>query len=372
MLKEMYLKDLELVDHKKLKGRKIVKNLLSELYINKKNIDDFNNGLLKEEDTFLMSNNSFFHKLSYVYNAITEKESTFELYKNVYDDFFVYVSNVNKNGWSKSKNDYIIFLDENNKLNFKKDNISLITCYDQFYSTYSKSTNYEIMIIAPNCSTNIHYKYKNKTELEKKYDYNECIQKENSKYVFSYGHQSQKFQRLVFLEKNKQIDFFIEKYFSSHTTINFNYTLKNLSIDGYLDDKNFSLHMYLNGDLDTSPIFSLDHSKEDEMKKEIDELQLNNYGIIPSTNIDDYLDLLILTKDIDLEVNEKAFYAKLYKKIPEIYDFLKEIYFSDSFEPNMLIKKFNTIDSVKEKIDEVNKKDTVNINRTYQKRLKND
>lgn len=366
----MYLKDLELVDHKKLKSRRIVKNLLSELYVNKKNIDNLNNGLLKEEDTFLMNNNSFCYKLSSIYNAISEKDSVFEVYKNVYDDFFIYVSNINKNGWSQSKNDYLILLDENNKLNFKNNNISLISCFNQYYNSYSKPTNYEIMISAVNCSTNITYKQKDKNEVEKKYDYNECIQKENLKMVFSYGHQSKKFQHLFFSEDNKGIEFSIEKYFSSQITINFNYKQKDLSVDGYLDDKNFSLHMYFNGELDTSPIFSLDHSKEKVMEKGVDELQLNNYGLNPSTNIDDYLELLLLTKDIDLEDNEKSFYAKLYKKIPDIYDFFKEVYFSESFIPSLLIKQFNAIDCVKDDIAEVNKKDILPINRIYQKRSK--
>lgn len=349
MIKEIYLKELDLLNMKKPKAKKIMFHFLKDLEeINKLYIhrDKTHN---KPENSLHYSKFPFYRNISDIYTTLTnDKEilNQVQIYKNTYDDMFVYVKRKIASYHSSSKfEEYLFFLNEENKIELNKNKITYLTAninssyynaFTPYKLSYSNSEKINSYVVEDNKIQSHESLISSKSDNEYyiiKHDHNPATN------VFSLTHNN--FQN--------GIEVSIEKMYTGNITLYVEldsvYSCFTVSEEGvFLDHSKTEKNT-------VAEIFELEFLYEDGKipMDNNDSFVLDNYSEDLYKNYKDTLDLIMLEKDIYLSDNEKDFFYNNTMKIPEMYHFCKFISHSKQYNYNQILHTLLSLSEVAEK-----------------------
>lgn len=301
-LKNIYLKDLEQVSEKKLKYKKIVKNFIETVlaaqkidnYLQKKYASNYN--LYKQNMFSVFLNSNCFENLSDEKN-----KKNIEVYKNVYDDFFVF--------YRSGTNEYIFLLDEKNVLNFDKNIFAISsTGFKDNVTFHTKNEYYR-----KNESQHLF-----NTSSEKVFEYiyhptKNIENKQKSATTYSaYQREDQNNNTYITINKNTALS----------KEVNFDINSKTIGCYLSIADHNTQIFFYrIQEDGEGETLYLKDIPLNFETHKNEIYTELEN----DKKNIKDFLEFFTLTHDAFLTPNDEVYIKNVTYLIPKLFNWSVDV-----------------------------------------------
>lgn len=360
MLEEKYLKDFDQIDLNKPKAKKIIYHFLRDLYRFQQEYKKLCENANSEKEIDFINNNTtlslvcnladHFVKYDKATKTYTLKNNNIKLYKNVYDEFFIY--NINYNERKEVTLESVFLLNEKNRLeinnkkvfyfsltpdSFKQTyryygNNSCYTCqykssyinyYNRSYNKESKDKKKELDLIKYNTfeQSDTHLKvlhFNNmslQSELGRNYNYISLKDYENNNSTY------------LELNSSKELTFALKK--------------ANVSVEIGFSVDFYALQLfYHEGEEQNTLLEKTIHIKPDEV--EVVDVQSE---FINSLNTFGYeLEFLMLTRDIDLNVSEKKFFECIVENSSHLLSTLKNFNAYKKFEASLVEKDLSNLD----------------------------
>lgn len=343
MLKKKYLSDFQSVDINKPKGKKILKKFKEEVNSINKKILHIDKGYIEEiernyiDRSVLLSSIKEMKKL-YLYQQ--DIETKIEIYKNDYDDFFLYISLLTNGNNRHSLSEYIFLLDEKLNINYDPNCISLIYLNQYPYDIKNLKNNYynyySIIYSNINHSTSLSY---NQNKIDKVlYNYSEVSLTEESFYSAKFTQkQNNHGNHVALIDRKNDTEIYVNRISHSDELVSsLYYRNKNNIFEINIELDSIYIELSIKDEYGSNESF-FNLQKKTSILSTYDDFQKNDYYKEEYNNIDSLLDMLPLTHDIELSKEEKHDFSHLCYQIPNMYEQMKHINRIDSFSPKIIL-----------------------------------
>lgn len=346
MIKEKYLSDLIKVDMNKPKAKKIMKKFYEKIdSIDKKMKRIEKNGFSNIEvqkiqrcnllNTLYEMRPPFFHK--------SNSTVSIEIYKNDFDDFFLYISSLSNEKNSKpSFGEYIFLLNDKNDINYDNNCVSLINFEQYPYSPNNPLVNNKnfYRISFSNIEHTVIEEYNQNKNDKKLYNYADIISTENTFYSAKHTKKKNNAGNHVFYSDSLgETEFYIDRVTHSNELVSdLMFKHKSNVFEINIDLESITVELSVEKDYTIEPIFSF--TKRNNIYDNYDEFQKNDYEKEEYNNIAEVLDLIQLTHDVVLSKEDQKYFTNMCLQIPNIYELMKNINNEDAFLPEKILKDF--------------------------------
>lgn len=307
MIKEKYLYDLQEININKPKAKKILFHFFNDLnkiqYRYKKN---------EKLDFSYYYKNDFYENLLCIYEYLKVKDlasSEIKVYKNIYDDMFIYFSKFQHELGFK---EFLFILNENNKINLNENSITYMFSNNKS-KYYNKYKDFEIALCNPKkieCYC---------IEDKKQYKKSNTQKIEFNNILCHINHINNQYSNMFYLKLFDQYNK-ITSTFNIMYTGNTFFTLeyKNCYYSVTIDEKIILLEQFLHDDHPDNMLFEKEFIKT--IKSE--NLKIINYNEIQKHHHN--IDITQLEKDIYLDKEQIDFLNSSILKTKDIFDFINK------------------------------------------------
>lgn len=358
MLKEKYLKDFDIIDQTKPKGQKILTSFKNEL---KQIFDDFKRQHIlgdfpsERVEAELYESTTFYNELSRIHETIhlflkNDEKNKLIIYKNVYDDVFIYLSQHSKEESKKALkeapplSEYIFLLDEKNKIKKNDDDIAYINSHRTAYSYFKRGyvSSYKLYFVSKASCYSIDTLKEG--EKYKKAHYSTLKTEENKSLYYSICNSQHDFQHVRFNDYDKQEMILVDKCINQHVdNATLSHRIEDYRIDYEISKNKISITLSKEDHKEYYHETFLMLEKNINILDEKDSFQLNNYDYHYYKDMDSFIDICMLERDIEVDKKDFILLKNITQMIPKNYEFIKSIYLNPTFNPEKIFANYKNI-----------------------------